>query len=258
MGWDEYAPFYDWENARTVGRKDVPFWRRIAVASPGRVLELGCGTGRIALPLARAGAAMVGLDRSAPMLARAARRARALRSPLRGTLRFVRGDIRAAPFRAGDFGAVIAPYGVLQSLTRERDLSAALESAARVLTPGGLLGVDLVPDVPHWREYQNQVQLRGPAGRGGHLTLIESVHQDRARRLTTFEQRYVHRRGRETAEKRFTLTFRTIPVPGMIRRLEGAGFAVETLLGDYQDRPWDARADVWIILARRRDDAELA
>jgi hypothetical protein len=147
---------------------------------------------------------------------------------------------------------VIAPYGVLQSLTRERDLIATLESVARVLMPGGLLGADLVPDVPHWREYENQVQLRGPAGRGGHLTLIESVHQNRARRLTTFEQRYVHRKGSETAEKRFTLTFRTIPVPAMIRRLEAAGFAIEALLGDYRGRPWDARADVWIILARRR------
>src|SRR5918997_1041748 len=68
-GWDNYAPFYDWENARTVGRRDVPFWRRIAVASPGAVLELGWGTGRISLPLARAGVRLVGVDRSAAMLA---------------------------------------------------------------------------------------------------------------------------------------------------------------------------------------------
>ena len=29
-GWDDYAPFYDWENARTLGRRDVPFWRNLA------------------------------------------------------------------------------------------------------------------------------------------------------------------------------------------------------------------------------------
>src|SRR5262245_11578999 len=150
MGWDDYAPFYDWENARTVGRKDVPFWRRIATASAGPVLELGCGTGRIAVPLARAGAAMVGLDRSAPMLARAARRVRSRGSRLKGSLRLVRGDIRTMPFRGDDFSAVLAPYGVLQSLTREHDLVATLQSAARVLAPGGILGVDLVPDVPNW------------------------------------------------------------------------------------------------------------
>ena len=48
---------------------------------------------------------------------------------------------------------VLAPYGILQSLLRDRDLAATLARSARVLTPGGLFGIDLVPDVPHWREY---------------------------------------------------------------------------------------------------------
>src|SRR5206468_5141617 len=78
-GWDEYAPFYDWENARTFGRRDVPFWRRLASSADGRVLELGCGTGRVSLPLARSGVRLVGVDRSAAMLARAGRRAHSLR-----------------------------------------------------------------------------------------------------------------------------------------------------------------------------------
>lgn len=43
-GWDEYAPFYDWENARTFGRRDVPFWQRLAASRGGPVLELGAGT----------------------------------------------------------------------------------------------------------------------------------------------------------------------------------------------------------------------
>src|SRR6266576_2727589 len=80
-GWDEYAPFYDWENARTLGRRDVPFWNRVASGAHGPVLELGCGTGRVTIPLARAGVHMVGVDRSAPMLARAVRRARRLPNP---------------------------------------------------------------------------------------------------------------------------------------------------------------------------------
>jgi 2-polyprenyl-3-methyl-5-hydroxy-6-metoxy-1,4-benzoquinol methylase len=73
QGWDEYAPFYDWENAQTLGRRDVPFWRRVAASAGGPVLELGCGTGRVSLPLARAGVNLVGIDRSAPMLERARR-----------------------------------------------------------------------------------------------------------------------------------------------------------------------------------------
>src|SRR4051812_32523993 len=69
-GWDDYAPFYDWENARTLGRRDVPFWRGVALHARGPVLELGCGTGRISMPLARAGVELTGIDRSAPMLGR--------------------------------------------------------------------------------------------------------------------------------------------------------------------------------------------
>src|SRR5882757_7229114 len=81
QGWEEYAPFYDWENARTLGRRDVPFWRRAASGANGRVLELGCGTGRISLSLERAGVSLVGVDRSAAMLARAQRRLRRRRAP---------------------------------------------------------------------------------------------------------------------------------------------------------------------------------
>jgi ubiquinone/menaquinone biosynthesis C-methylase UbiE len=255
-GWDDYAPFYDWENARTLGRRDVPFWRRIALESDGRVLELGCGTGRISLPLVRAGISLVGLDRSAPMLNRARRRLTKLtNSPtykLTNSLDLIRGDIRTLPFAPRAFRTVIAPYGVLQSLLADRDLAAALDSVARVLGPGGTFGLDLVPDVPNWREYSNRVQLRGPAGRGVHLTLIESVRQDRARRLTTFTQRYVERRQGRSTEHRFELTFRTLTVQRMRDRLDRAGFVVDRVLGDYRGRPWDARADVWIILAKKR------
>jgi len=269
-GWDEYAPFYDWENARTLGRRDIPFWQGVAARARGRVLELGCGTGRVSLPLAADGVDLVGIDRSAPMLARAVERAgRARRgesSDGRGLAAarrvapipnpqslipvFVRGDIRSLPFRAQSFAVVIAPYGILQSLIRPRDLADALDSVARVAARGGLFGIDLVPDVPKWREYRNRVQLRGRSG-GADLTLVESVSQDRRRHVTTFEQRYLERRGTRTREHRFDLVFRTIGVRAMTKQLEHAGFAVEAVLGDYHGGPWDERADVWIILARK-------
>jgi len=252
QGWDEYAPFYDWENAQTLGRRDVPFWRRVAAGAGGPVLELGCGTGRVSLPLARAGVRLVGIDRSAPMLDRARRRL--TKSPTRQlthSLCFVRGDIRQLPFEDETFPMVVAPYGILQSLIRPRDLTATLASVARVVARGGTFGIDLVPDVPKWREYENRVQLRGRAG-GAQLTLIESVRQDPKRHLTTFEQKYVERRGAKTQEHRFDLTFRTLSVRQMTRQLERAGFQVDAVLGDYRGRPWDDRADVWIIMAKKR------
>jgi len=254
QGWDEYAPFYDWENARTLGRRDVGFWRRAAAKTGGPVLELGSGTGRVMVPLARAGIDIIGIDRSAPMLERARRYAREARRSARGAkaarVRIVRGDIRSLPFRAGSFSAVIAPYGVLQSLTRPRDLTAALKSIARVLPRGGAFGLDLVPDVANWDEYTNQRRFHGRAG-AAMLTLYESVRRDRRRGLTTFEERYVVQRGRQVREHRFDLVFRTLTMPAMTRLLRRAGFDIEATLGDYRQGPWRAHADVWIILAKK-------
>jgi ubiquinone/menaquinone biosynthesis C-methylase UbiE len=258
QGWDAYAPFYDWENAQTLGRRDVAFWRRVAGGASGPVLELGCGTGRVSLPLARAGVNLVGIDRSAPMLDRA--RAAVARGFSRAGRRspegsrsvsFVRGDIRTLPFEDGAFPMVLAPYGILQSLIRPPDLTATLASVARVLGKGGTFGIDLVPDVPKWREYENRVQLRGRAG-SAQLTLIETVRQDPKRHLTTFEQKYVEQRGGKTREHCFDLTFRTLSVRQMTRQLERAGFRIDAVLGDYRGRPWDDRADVWIIMAKKR------
>jgi len=241
-GWDEYAPFYDWENARTLGRRDVGFWRRVAAKTDGLVLELGSGTGRVTVPLARAGIDIIGIDLSAQMLARSTKASR--------STRLVRGDIRALPFRNRSFSAVIAPYGVLQSLTRSRDLTAALKSIARVLPRGGAFGLDLVPDVANWDEYTNQRRFHGRAG-AAMLTLYESVRRDRRRCLTTFEERYVVERGRQVREHRFDLVFRTLTMPAMTRLLRRAGFDIEATLGDYRQGPWRAHADVWIILAKK-------
>lgn len=250
QGWDAYAPFYDWENAQTVARRDVKFWQGLAAAQDGPVLELGCGTGRITVPVARAGAQVVGIDRSEPMLRRGRERLR--RARLGDTAALVRGDIRALPFRSRPgFALVMAPYGILQSLTSERDLVATLASVHRVLRRGGVFGLDLVPDLPRWSEYNRRTSLRGKQRSGGSLTLIESVRQDVRRHLTIFDQEYVERHGRARRVHRFSLTFRTLSVRQLTARLERAGFQVDATLGDYQGGPWDRRSDVWLILARR-------
>jgi SAM-dependent methyltransferase len=246
------------------------------------VLELGCGTGRIALPLGRAGVTLVGIDRSDAMLARA--RARLKRARMPGRVQLVRGDIRHLPFaacspsgglkaapakskasahrgksdsgaftRPGPFAMVMAPYGMLQSLLREKDLAATLASVHDVLEPGGRFGVELVADLPAWEEYRKRVSLKGwRRQRGGaHVTLVETVRQDRARKLTIFDQEFIERRGRQRRSRTFSLAFRTLTVPQMARRLEKAGFVIDALLGDYRGGPWDPRAEVWVILARR-------
>ena len=249
-GWDAYARFYDWENAQTVGRRDIRFWADLAARAEGTVLELGCGTGRLSVPVARKACRFVGIDRSAAMLRKLRSRLRRARLTERASI--VRGDIRALPFRPGwRCRLVMAPYGMLQSLLSDDDLAATLAGVARVLAPGGAFGVDLAPGLPRWGEYSQRVGLRGPMSGGRRVTLIESVRQVPRQGLTVFDQEFVEtRRGRRKGYP-VSIAFRTLGVPEMVDRLEAAGFAVDAVLGGYRDEAWSPDADIWVIIARR-------
>jgi ubiquinone/menaquinone biosynthesis C-methylase UbiE len=246
MSWDDYAPFYDWENARTMGRRDLLFWKGFA-AGRGRTLELGCGTGRLLIPLSRIGARMTGVDLSAAMLDRARERARRLPRTRRPHL--IRGDITQLPFADGSYSRVFAPYGVLQSLLSDGAFDAALLEAARVLSDGGRFGLELIPELTSWRPYQRELRFRGRLA-GAQITLVESVRQDRKRRLTTFYEEFTVRRGSKVVRKRFPLTFRSLPMEDVLLRLQSAGFEVEAVQGGYRGGVWTPDSDVWLVTAR--------
>ena len=147
---------------------------------------------------------------------------------------------------------VMAPYGILQSLLRERDLTATLQEVRRVLEPGGTFGIELVADLPSWEEYKKRLSLKGWRPGAAARTSRSSRPSGRTARgdLTIFNQEFTERRGTTRRVHRFALTFRTLSVPQMVRRLEKSGFEITALLGDYRGRAWDPRADVWVILAR--------
>lgn len=267
-GWDEYARYYDWENARTIGLRDIAFWQRMVASVRGRVVELGCGTGRVLLKTSRVvfrnntrkrpprSFPLIGIDRSAPMLAIARRRVRRLRAAERPEL--VRGDIRALPIADASVDLVIAPYGILQSLIRDVDLARALTEAARVLRPGGLFVADLVPDLPRWTPYEGQLRLRGRHGKRTTVTLVETVRQDRRRGLTIFDETFVERsrrangRAPSSVTRRFSVTFRTLPFPETRRRLVRSGFEIDAIYGGYRGQPWTPASETWVVRARKR------
>ena len=233
-----------------MARRDVPFWTSLARAVGSPVLELGCGTGRVTIPLARAGAEKSTPTISAAMLAQA--RTRMRRARLRRQVRLLRADIRALPFPPGSFDLVIAPYGILQSLLRPRDLAETLRAVHGVLRPGGRLAMELVADLPSWKEYSGETKLSGwRKGRRSHITLVESVRQDRRHRLTVFEQQFVEQRGRARSTRTFQLAFRTLTVPQMAARLTRAGLRVTARLGDYGGGPWTEESETWILVAER-------
>ena len=121
-------------------RQDVGFYLEEAKRAPGggKVLEVGCGTGRILLPIARAGIPITGIDGSRQML----ERCRTKLSGERVTL--AQHDMRN--FELGErFALIIAPFRVVQHLTTIDDQLQFLATVSRHLAPGG--GGRLIFDV---------------------------------------------------------------------------------------------------------------
>ncbi len=124
-------------------RQDVGFYVEEAKTAPGPVLEVGCGTGRILLPIARAGISITGIDSSQQMLERC-------RAKLSGEqVKLVQHDMR--DFNLGEkFALIIAPFRVVQHLTTIDDQLRFLATVARHLAPegsGGAGGGRLIFDV---------------------------------------------------------------------------------------------------------------
>jgi demethylmenaquinone methyltransferase / 2-methoxy-6-polyprenyl-1,4-benzoquinol methylase len=129
---DRIAPVYDLMNRLMTAGLDRR-WRRLtadAVVRPGdRVLDACCGTGDLALAAQAAGGTVTGLDFSERMLERARRKS--------SSIEWVRGDLLELPFEDHSFDAATVGFGV----RNVADLDRALGELARVLRPGGRLGI---------------------------------------------------------------------------------------------------------------------
>jgi len=117
-------------------RKDIGFYVQEAAAARGPVLELGCGTGRILLPIARTGCSVVGLDDSHQMLARCRKKLAAEPEQIRARVTLHERDVRGFDLGAA-FPLVIAPFRVFQQLTTVDDQLTFLGAVLRHLAPGG-------------------------------------------------------------------------------------------------------------------------
>jgi SAM-dependent methyltransferase len=112
-------------------------WRILGLSEGCRVLDAGCGYGRVSLPLAALGACVLGVDQSAPLLAEAERR-RGKLDPDR--LRYLRHDLRA-PLGESGFDAALSLFSSL-GYGDESDDAAILGTLAAAVRPGGKVAVD--------------------------------------------------------------------------------------------------------------------
>ena len=219
------------------GRQDVAFYVAEAQRAGGAVLEIGCGTGRILLPIARAGCVITGLDGSRAMLERCRAKLAAESAAVQGRVRLAPGDMRQ--FNLGAvYPLIIAPFRVVQHLTTVDDQLTFLARVANHLAPGGrlifdvfnprfdmLVGADGV-------EREDTPQQRLPDGR----TLRRSYRIARVRWLDQVseseliyyvnDQRYV-----QAFEMRWYLATE------LRHLLARAGFRVREMYGDFTRGP---------------------
>jgi ubiquinone/menaquinone biosynthesis C-methylase UbiE len=120
---------------------DIAFYDRLAQATGGPVLELGCGTGRIALALAQAGLSVTGVDVSAGMLAVARRKSERLAAAASRCL-FVEGDMARLDL-GRRFGMAFIAFRSFQHLLTVDEQRATLTGVRRHLRPDGQLAVHL-------------------------------------------------------------------------------------------------------------------
>ena len=232
---------------------DVDWFRSIASGGSGPVLELGCGSGRIAVALARDGHSVVGLDRSKAMLARAAERA----AGAGVQLELVQNDL--CDFALGRrFTLAIVPFNTFL-MVAPADRRACLSRIREHLAPEGLVALDVFqPDPERIAGVDGGVVEEGSAvdpRTGERLTFFTSTRATVDRTVHTLRvdavgtDGIVHRH-----ERVLTLHFLYRHEAELL--LEGAGFEILSLHGDGEGTTADEHSPRLLIVARRRERGE--
>jgi len=249
--YDQIARFFDADYADYA--EDLPVLQAFARRTGGPLLELGCGTGRLLIPLAQAGYQVTGVDVSPAMLAIA--RAKAEAAGLAGRITLVEGDYASAPLTGPYRFAFVVMNTFMHLLTQDEQLCALRHWRAH-LAPAGLLLVDIFhPDVAQlanldgrvewdkiWTDHENGATVIKLIARTVdlaeqtlHVNLIyDEVFPDgRVRRnLAPFDLRYLWRFEAELL-------------------LKSAGFALEAIYGDWDLTPFESTSPRLLLVARR-------
>lgn len=259
-GADEYAgvaDFYD-HVLPYRERTDVAFYVDAAKRSGGPVLEIGCGTGRVLIPSARAGVEMVGLDLSHGMLSVCRERVAREEPAVRSRIQLVEADMRDFNL-ARTFPLVTIPFRPFQHLLSVQDQLACLASVRRHLADGGRLvfdlfnpSLDMLVSFAGGEEFGEEPEFAMPDGRRV-VRRSRIASQDRFNQVNQVELIHdvTHADGRterlvEAFAMRYLFRFEAEHL------LVRAGFEVDELFGDYDKRPYGSTYPGDLIFVARK------
>ena len=229
--YDKIAHLYDpWSASVT---EDVAFYVTEAVRAGGPVVELGVGTGRIAVPTALAGVRVIGVDSSAGMLELAREHAAAAGVEL--DLRL--GDLRDPPVD-GEFPLVTIPFRTLLHMQTDTDRRAALRAVRALLAPAGRFVFDVfAPGADDIAETHGRWLEREPG-------IWERADWDEESRRLVLRLR--------GPEEESEMSLAWLSVPEWRELVRDEGFVVDAVYGWFDRTPWRGGEDsVWVC--RRRD-----
>ena len=250
--YDSWADIYD--TVYSYVREDIPFYLEEAADADGPVLELGCGTGRVAIPIAQSGIETVGIDSSAAMLDVARGKARRLGLG-DDSLRLVLADMRDLSLDR-QFALAIIPFRGFLALMTVEDQRRTLTRVREHLAPGGRLAFNIfVPDLNMLlREGDTPYHVRDvtdPESGATHVlweqSSFDNHNQIVSTRLIVEEldaSRTVVRRTYRDFQLRYAYRWEVYHL------LVACGFEVVELYGDFDRSPFDESSTemVWVAM----------
>lgn len=223
---------------------DTAFYLDLAAADPGcDVLDIGCGTGLLAVELAARGHAVTGVDPSEAMLQVARRR------PRGRDVRWVLGSAEDAPDSSADLALMTGH--VAQVFVDDAGWAAVLVAARRALRPGGRLAFESRnPAVRPWLAWTPEASRREVRDAGGRPATVWSDVLDVQDGLVRFRNHFRLERPEEALTSTSTLRFRTRDE--LVGSVTAAGFEVTDVLGGWDGQLATDAGRELIVLARRR------
>jgi len=235
---------------------DLPFWQSLAEAAGGPALDLACGTGRLLLPLARAGTEMVGLDISAFMLAVARRNLARESHEVQARCQLIEGTM--ADFSLGQqFGLIYITGNSFQMLLTREQQRGCLTCCAQHLRPDGLLVISVFN--PNLNFLTNPAghddgpnEFKGP----GCVTITHRAHSEYDLALQTVSGPWWYEYDSDQGHvvREYSLKLRYFFRFEMEWMLESCGLEMEALYGNFARGEFTADSSQMVFVARRREE----